>query len=231
MRALLLAAGLGTRLRPLTETLPKCLAPIKGKPLLEIWLDRLSAVGVEEFLVNTHYLNKQVEDFVAESRYKDRITLVNESKLLGTAGTLIANIKFFQGKDGMLIHADNYCLADLGEFQEAHKRRPKECLITMMTFRTEDPSSCGIAVVNKNGVVIDFYEKAINPPGNLANAAVYILSAEFIQRMTTDFRCMEDFSIDILQKIKGSIYSHEISNIHIDIGTIKNYQRANKIQL
>ncbi len=56
MRALLLAAGLGTRLRPITDKIPKCLVPIQGKPLLEIWLDKLYEAGVQEFLVNTHYL-------------------------------------------------------------------------------------------------------------------------------------------------------------------------------
>jgi mannose-1-phosphate guanylyltransferase len=159
MRALLLSAGLGTRLRPLTETLPKCLAPIRGKPLLEIWLDRLSAAGIEEFLINTHYLNNQVEYFIAASRYKDRVTLVHEKKLLGTAGTLAANIDFFQNQDGMLIHADNYCLSDLREFQEAHNRRPKECVMTMMTFRTDTPESCGIVNLDEFNIVQQFQLK------------------------------------------------------------------------
>jgi len=64
MRALLLAAGLGTRLRPLTDTVPKCLVPIKGQPLLGIWLDRLSKAGIGPFLINTHYLAEQVADFI-----------------------------------------------------------------------------------------------------------------------------------------------------------------------
>ena len=67
MRALLLAAGLGTRLRPITDKIPKCLVPIQGRPLLEIWLDKLCEVGVQEFLVNTHYLAAQVEEFISNS--------------------------------------------------------------------------------------------------------------------------------------------------------------------
>lgn len=67
MKAILLAAGFGTRLRPLTNHLPKCLVPIHGKPLLEIWLERLVAVGISACLVNTHYLADQVEDFIASS--------------------------------------------------------------------------------------------------------------------------------------------------------------------
>jgi mannose-1-phosphate guanylyltransferase len=230
MKALLLSAGLGTRLRPLTETIPKCLVPIRGKPLLEIWLERLSAVGIQEFLVNTHYLNNQMENFIAASKYKDRVTLVHEKKLLGTSGTLVANVDFFQGEDGMLIHADNYCLADLKEFQNAHNKRPRECAMTMMTFRTEEPTACGIVEVNSRNIVTDFHEKISNPPGNLANAAVYILSAELIKKMATDLRRMTDFSIEVLQELKGSIYSYETSNTLIDIGTVNNYEKANKLK-
>ena len=91
MRAILLAAGYGTRLRPLTNTIPKCLVPIKGVPLLQIWLERLTNAGIGPFLINTHYLPKEVEGFAESSRYRDQVTLVHEPELLGTAGTLIAN--------------------------------------------------------------------------------------------------------------------------------------------
>ena len=101
MRAILLAAGFGTRLRPLTNTTPKCLVPIKGKPLLEVWLERLSEVGVGPFLINTHYLAEQVERFVELSLYTDNITLVHEAKLYGTEGTLIENLDLFLEEDGM----------------------------------------------------------------------------------------------------------------------------------
>ena len=68
MRAILLAAGYGTRLRPLTNKIPKCLVSIKGKPLLQIWLEQLTAAGIGPFLINTHYLADQVVDF---RRYPD----------------------------------------------------------------------------------------------------------------------------------------------------------------
>ena len=112
MRAILLAAGFGTRLMPLTANIPKCLVPIKGRPLLDYWLDRLTQAGIGPFLINTHYLSEHVAAFIQSSVYRDQVTLVNEAKLLGTAGTLIANLGYFGGKDGLLIHADNYCLAD-----------------------------------------------------------------------------------------------------------------------
>jgi len=224
VRALLLAAGLGTRLRPLTDTVPKCLVPIKGQPLLGIWLDRLSKAGIGPFLINTHYLAEMVEDFIESNPYRRQVSLVNEKQLRGTAGTLIANLDFFQKADGLLIHADNYCLADFSAFQQAHINRPPECLITMMTFRTNDPSSCGIVQLNDLGVVTDYYEKVNNPPGNLANGAIYILSKEFIQMLSGELSGMTDFSKEVLPCIIGKIYTYETSNTFVDIGTPSSYR-------
>ena len=228
MRAILLAAGLGTRLRPLTRTIPKCLVPIKRRPLLEIWLERLAHAGFGPFLINTGYLAEQVEDFIEANPYHDQVTLVFEPVLRGTAGTLIENIDFFQAEDGMLIHADNYCMADFAAFKHAHLCRPIECLMTMMTFRTDDPSSCGIVELNERGVVVCFHEKVSNPIGNLANGAVYLLSAEFLKIMRNDLHNLEDFSTEVLHRFVGRIYSYETSEMFLDVGTPANYEKANQ---
>ncbi len=228
MRALLLAAGLGTRLRPLTDTVPKCLVPIKGEPLLQIWLQRLSRAGVGPFLINTHYLADQVEAFVERSDYREQIELHYEPQLRGTAGTLNSHLDFFQGEEGMLIHADNYCLADLAAFQQAHQQRPAECLITMMTFRTDDPGSCGIVELDPRGVVVGFHEKVANPPGNLANGAVYILSRECLEIMASELHAAEDFSTQVLGHFVGRIYSYETTETFLDIGTPATYAQANR---
>ena len=96
MKAFLLAAGLGTRLRPITEEIPKCLVPINGKPLLEYWLESIFSSGIKECLINTHYLSEKVADYIATSKYKKSITVVYEKKLIGTAGSLKKNIEFFE---------------------------------------------------------------------------------------------------------------------------------------
>ncbi len=227
MRALLLAAGLGTRLRPITNTIPKCLVPIRGKALLGIWLERLTKAGVDAFLINTQYLSAQVASFIAASPYRDQVTLVREEILLGTAGTLIANAGFFEGQDGLLIHADNYCLANFHEFMKAHKLRPPHCLMTMMTFRSEAPESCGIVELDAGGVVVAFHEKVANPPGDLANGAVYLLSAELIHTLATDSHTVSDFSTEVLKRLVGRIYTYETKEYFLDIGTPESYEKAN----
>ena len=227
MRAILLAAGLGTRLRPITDTTPKCLVLINGQELLAIWLNRLAEARIGPFLVNTHYLSGQVDDFVEASPYRNDISLVHERNLLGTAGTLVANLDFFGDSDGLLIHADNYCLADFSAFLQSHLNRPPECVLTMMTFRTDTPSSCGIVELDVRGVVVGFHEKVANPPGNLANGAVYILSAELLQRLGSDLRGVTDFSTEVLNRFVGKIYSYETAATFLDIGTPENYAKAN----
>jgi len=227
MRAILLAAGFGTRLRPMTDSTPKCLVPINGKPLLQIWLERLTADGIGPFLVNTHYLSEQVEQFIKESEFRDQVEIVYEPKLLGTGGTLIKNIEFFQGKDGLLIHADNYCLADFNAFIAAHENRPNICKMTMMTFLTDDPSSCGIVEIDEEGIVIGFHEKVEQPPSNFANGAIYILSHDLIELVASKFNKILDISIELLPNLIHEIYTYETKNIFMDIGTIRNYDKAN----
>ena len=228
MRTFLLAAGLGTRLRPLTYNIPKCLVSIKGLPLLGIWLKRLTEANIGPFLINTHYLPEQVEAFIKASPYYEQVTLINEIELKGTAGSLIANLDFFQGEEGLIIHADNYCLADFTAFQRAHINRPAECLMTMMTFRTNNPSSCGIVKLDERGIVSDFYEKVDQPPGNLANGAIYILTPELLKKLGTDYHESKNFSTEIISRFIGQIYSYETLEIFIDIGNEDNYNKANR---
>ena len=130
MRAILLAGGLGTRLRPLTETVPKCLVPVGGEVLLDMWLRRLSEAGVDRALVNLHHLADVVRRHVAGSQWADLVEFVDEPELLGTAGTLVANKWFLMGEDGLLVHADNYCTASLAAFIAAHRSRPAGCTLT-----------------------------------------------------------------------------------------------------
>jgi len=225
MKAILLAAGLGTRLRPITDRIPKCLVPIKGIPLLGIWLNSLHKNNIGPYLINTHYLAEQVEAFITASDFHNSVLLVNETKLLGTAGTLKKNMDFFDGNDGLLIHADNYCLANFQEFLDAHRSRPDGCLMTMMTFKTDNPSECGVVELNKDNVVISFYEKQSNPPSNIANGAIYILSKELIDQFKTRFKDAVDFSNEVIPALIGQIFAYETKEILIDIGTVKNYTR------
>lgn len=230
IRALLLAAGYGSRLRPLTLSTPKCLVNIKGRPLLEHWLIKLNKLPSEKVLINTHYLNTQVDNFLKDCNFKKlEIMKTYEKQLLGTAGTFIRNIKFFSGSIGMLIHADNYTEVDLNELINAHINKPKECLITMLTFNTDNPRSCGIVEVNHENIVIKLHEKIDNPPGNRANGAIYIFDDIFTEWISRNYPYAKDFTNDILPRLLGRIYTWHTNEPYLDIGTKESLKKAQSI--
>src|SRR5438874_744189 len=107
LKALLLAAGIGSRLRPLTDVLPKCLMPINGRALLGHWLGLLSEAGVTDIVVNLHHHAELVREYVRRSCHGRSVTLSYEQQLLGTGGTLLFHKARFAGGPTLLAHADN----------------------------------------------------------------------------------------------------------------------------
>lgn len=218
MRAILLAAGLGTRLGPLTQILPKCLMPVNGRPLLEYWLRSLDAAGVSEILVNTHHLPQLVRGWLSASRLAGRVRVVHEPVLLGTGGTLVANRDFCGTEPVMLVHADNLCDAPLGAFIVAHSQRIPGAAMTMMTFATDSPQTCGILELDEYGAVQAFHEKVSRPPGNLANAAVYIMEPEVGDYVASLGKDEVDFSTEVIPYFLGRIQAWHNPGYHRDIG-------------
>lgn len=218
MRAVLVAAGLGTRLRPLTLHVPKCLVPIHGRPLLGYWLDHLFAAGTERVLINTHWLADAVRTYVAASPWRERIDLVHETELLGTAGTLAANRGWLGDEAFLLAHADNLTSFDLPDFLARHRARPPACAMTMLAFRTDVPRSCGILGL-EGSIVSSFHEKVANPPGNLANAAVYLCEPEIARFVVALGKPVADFSTEVVPAFMGRILAVETAGYHRDIGS------------
>lgn len=225
VKALLLAAGFGSRLHPLTEIWPKCLMPIGGVPLLEYWLAELEKLNVQDVLVNTHFHSEKVQEFLEREIFKDRVNHKYEEQLLGTAGTLYENLEYFLGNTVLFIHGDNWSQCNFKEFLNYHfSNRPENTLMTMMTFRTSAPENCGIVELDDNGVVHGFHEKVPDPPGNLANASIYLLDPEILELMR-DRPTATDFDIEIIPELLGKIATWENTGIHRDIG----YQEALKL--
>lgn len=231
MNVLLLAAGRGTRLAPLTDRLPKCLVPIGGRPLLDYWLKPLTQFkDTRHIFINLNYLAEQVQAYVSNSPFCDRVTLLQEETLLGTGGTLINLLKQhgpFQ-KDLLVAHADNFSLFSVDAFFKRHQNRPPGCLATVLTFLSDAPESCGILEVDSEGVVQVFHEKVTNPPGRLASGAVFLFSPEALQLIVKfggkDFSATTpdgifDLSRDFLPRLCGRLYTFNEAEYHRDIGT------------
>lgn len=230
MKAFLLAAGLGTRLRPLTLTLPKCLVPINNKPLLQWWIELFNAHGIHEVMINTSYLREQVTGFIHDNNSSNSgVTLYEtyEPELLGSGGTIRDN-KDFVGRDEnfMIAYADNLTDADLTAFQGFHDSTclANNGILSMALFRTNVPSQCGIATIDENLCITEFIEKPDNPKSDLANAGIYIANRKVFDHLPD--KELLDFGKDVLPKLVNHMYGWENHSYLIDIGTPENYAKA-----
>ena len=226
IKALLLAAGVGSRLRPLTDVLPKCLMPINGRPLLEYWLTMLCAAGVEQVVVNLHHHAGLVRDYVERSPFAPNVVFSYEKELLGTGGTLLNNRKALEGAPVMLAHADNLSVFDVSKFVERHARRPAPACMTMMTFVAANPENCGIVELDQSGLLRAFHEKVGNPPGKRANAAVYMVEPSIFSFLESLGKPVIDFSTEVIPAHLGKIFTYHNDIYHRDIGTLASLMQA-----
>ena len=120
MKAFLLAGGLGTRLRPITYKIPKCLVSINGKPLLKWWIKLFEKHGINHVLINLHHLAEQVENFIRNYDTDIQFELFYEECLLGSAGTIRANKSFIDNTKFLIAYADNLTNFNITQFLEYH---------------------------------------------------------------------------------------------------------------
>jgi len=225
-KAILLSAGFGTRLRPITNTLPKCLVPINGKPLLQIWLEELTKSGIEEFLINSHYLSEQVHEFIENSVFNKHVTIFDEPELLGTLGTLKSTLGFWKNENVLVAHADNLCVCSWQKFQQQFFSKNDDILGTMMVFNTDTPKSCGIIEYNNFELVTAFHEKVENPPSNLANAAIYLFDVRVSQLIEQSTLHETDISLHLIPKLVGKLNFWQTDGYLRDIGCVASLAKA-----
>jgi mannose-1-phosphate guanylyltransferase len=228
MKALILAAGFGTRLGQLTQQTPKALIQVGDKPILDHNIRKLLEIGIIEILINTHYRADQVEEFLLAQDYPATLTTVFEPELLGTAGTVRDNLDFFGTNDYLVMHGDNYFTSTLSSLVDAHVNRSARTEMSMATFDTKSPELCGTVITDKTGVVTDFFEKDRDSTSLEANAAIYIFSQSVNQKFLNLPVDKNDISQDIIPRMLGKIQSHKLKGDFIDIGTPKGLKTANE---
>ena len=223
MKAFLLAAGVGSRWRPITDNIPKCLVPINGKPLLYYWLKLFEKHGVSEVLINLHDLPDAVISYLEQNSFDLAIHTVYEQNLLGSAGTVRNNFDFVYRDDAFLIcYADNLTNMALHRMIDFHLAN--QPIVTLGLFQTNNPHDCGIAEIDDENTVIDFEEKPSQPGSNLASAGIYICNPEIIHYLPR--KIPSDLGCDVLPLLIGDMKGFFIEDYFIDIGTKENYERA-----
>lgn len=224
MKAFLLAAGHGTRLRPYTDAVPKCLLPIQGVPMLEIWLALCQSYGISEVLINTHAHAEAVLNFARQWKNGVRLNVVEEPNLRGSAGTLRANRAWVENeKKFWVFYADVLTCADLNAMMRAHE---PGSAVTLGVYSVPDPERCGIVVTDEQGTVIDFEEKPADPRGNLAFAGVLIGTHQMLDAIPD--KPGADVAFDVLTRLTGKMRAYRIPEFLLDIGTLENYELAQR---
>ena len=225
MKAVLLAAGVGSRLRPITDTAPKCLIEIGGRPMLDIWLDEFRRVGVDEVLVNTHHLPDVVATHVASRIGPPTIRLVFEPELLGSAGTLAANRDWLVGEEFFLAcNADNLTDFDVGQLIDAH--RHADSIATLAVFRSETPWTGGVVELGDGNMITGFTEKPAQPASDLVNAGIYAFDIGILDDI--DGPPPVDIGYHLLPQLPGRARAVLVTGYFRDIGTPEAYHRARK---
>lgn len=223
MKAFLLAAGQGTRLRPITDKVPKCLVPICGVPLLKIWMEVCRRAGISDVMVNLHTHADSVRTWLQTNSHGVRVHLAEEPNLLGSAGTLLANRGWVDSEDRFwVLYGDVLTNTNLRRMLEFHDER--NLAATLGLCQVSDPSRCGIVSFNECMVVQEFVEKPVQPQSRWAFSGVMIGTRKVIDQIPSQYPV--DLGFDVLPRLTGQMLAYPISEYLLDIGTLDNYQMA-----
>jgi mannose-1-phosphate guanylyltransferase len=223
MKAFLLAGGLGTRLRPLTDDTPKCLLPVQGTPMLQIWFALCREYGVDEVLINLHSHGGVVRRFIEHHCDGLKVCLFEETSLLGSAGTILANREWIKRENAFWIfYADVLTTANLDRMLAFHNR--KDQLGTIGVYEVADPSRCGIVQVDECGIVRDFVEKPKAPVSRLAFSGLMLATPAIVDLIPEVSPV--DLGFHVLPLLVGRMAAYQIQEFLIDIGTLETYRKA-----
>lgn len=223
MKAFLLAAGVGSRLRPMTDAIPKCMVVIDDRPMLDVWLDALDRAGIDEVLLNLHHLPGVVCQHLASRTGPPAVRTFFEPELLGSAGTLAANREWVEGEEFFLAcYADNLTDFDLRSLVDAH--RAHGAIATLAVFHSERPSAGGVVELDDAERVVGFAEKPSQPVSDLTNAGMYAFHPSVLDEI--DGTPPTDIGYDLLPRLVGRAQAVLVEGYFRDIGTAESYRRA-----
>jgi mannose-1-phosphate guanylyltransferase len=229
MKAMLLAAGLGTRLRPLTYELPKPMVPILGRPVMEHILRLLARHGFDDVVANLHYFPDLIRNrFGDGSEYGVRLVYSYEPELMGTAGG-VRNVRdHFGGETFLIISGDALTDIDLTALWKTHKE--KGGIATLSLKPVDDPSQLGVVIVNEDGRIQGFQEKPdpAEALSNLGNCGIYVFEPEIFDYFPEPE--FVDWAMDVFPRLLEedvSFYGHEVQEYWNDVGSLEEYRQGN----
>ncbi|MGA8218892.1 MAG: NDP-sugar synthase [Solirubrobacterales bacterium] len=246
MRAMILAAGLGTRLRPLTYVMPKPVAPVLNRPIVAWIADLLAAHGFDQVVTNLSYLPEQIREVLGDgSPFGLRISYSEEPEPLGTAGGVGKVRDFLSESDSFLIiSGDALTDIDLGAMRRAHEANVERgAILTIATRRVDDTTQFGVVITGDDGRVQGFQEKPepAEALSDLANCGIYMFSREIFDHFPPPGHRSPagdedqpagfvDWAMDVFPALlDGDVpfYSHEIDAYWNDVGSVSEFVQGN----
>lgn len=230
MKAMVLAAGLGTRLRPITEDRPKCLMPLGGRPLLDWTLRWLRASGVGECIINLHHCPDKVRQFVGDgAQYGLRVHYSYEPELLGTAGAVKKVADFFN-EPFYVIYSDNFSQWDISKLKIAYERH--SAISTVAVHSRDDVTQSGMVELDQDNKILRLVEKPKpeNVTSHYVSAGFFYLNPKVLDYMPDGKFC--DFGFNVFPAMIRAgepIYAVKIEDPIIGIDTKESYKKADEL--
>lgn len=222
MKAVILAGGLGTRLRPLTYRTPKPLVPLVGKPLVRHIIDSLPS-RVDTVVLAVSYMKEALEDYFRVNDCGRKVILVNETQPLGTGGAL-KNVEEHLDETFMAFNGDVICSLDLNAMLRRHRQGGG--IGTLALWEVEDPSPFGVVALDPTGRITRFQEKPARAEAvsNLINAGTYIFEPEILDHIGPGVVSLER---EVFPKVLlDGLFGHEFEGYWVDCGTRESYLKA-----
>ncbi|MDD5193715.1 MAG: nucleotidyltransferase family protein [Candidatus Nanoarchaeia archaeon] len=232
MKAIILAAGKGTRVQELNKEIPKVLFDILGKPMLVWNIELLKKHGVNEIAVNTSHLAEKITSHLGNGeKFGVNIKYSYEPELLGTSGAL-NNFKDFLNETFFVIYGDIISQIDLSKLLDFHRRKNSKA--TLVVHKTDHPEDSDIAQIDKNNKIVNLFHKPGNTQfGDIGSAALYVVEPRVFDYLPQG---KSDFIKDIFPKMiqnHEELYGYETNEFIKDAGTperikkVENYLRLN----
>lgn len=232
MKALILAGGFGTRLRPLSCTRPKSLFPIVNKPLLQWIFERLDANGIHEAILAVNYQTEAAMKQHRVPKYGVRTKYSRDPlrKPLGTGGPIKKAQKHL-GHDAPFLVLNGDIFADIKYTEILKDHEKKKAVATIALHQVEDPSRYGVVELAENGQIKEFVEKPLqeSAPSNLINAGAYVLSPNIFKYIPKDRAVSIEHEVFPRLAKEGKLYGHIYEGLWKDIGKPEDYLEINRV--
>jgi mannose-1-phosphate guanylyltransferase len=227
MKAIILSAGYGTRLRPLTDRLPKPLMPVLGTPILSHIIRRLQECNVSDIGVNIHHKFEVIEEYLEAKHAKQNITLSFEKDILGVAGGIGGFREYLKGEDLFIVHNGDI----LSNIRFSNIVPEQKGMVPLCTMVVHDYDGYNNVSVDEHGNVIDI--RGILRPDDdsrmLAYTGISYMSGDILNLIPEGVSDLVPFLLDIIKKEKGVVKAVEVKDCAwMDVGTIENYFSAHK---